>query len=99
MLLLIILIFIFLNLNFVIFGSFLLTVFEYQWLDTVKINKHTPFDPNVQRGSRVMSICTYLPRQGQTDAQQSLAHQKGCNMCIYTCQWYDNADMHTYANI
>ena len=54
------------NIGFVIYGSILRFKlskqpyhwFEYQWLDNVKINKYTEFNPNIPCGLRVMIIFT-----------------------------------------
>ena len=62
------------NIVFVMFGSFLRFKFShqprqrlaYQWVDNVATNKYAKFDSNIPRGSRVISIYTYLTRTGQT---------------------------------
>ena len=59
--------------------------------DTVKINKYV--DPNMPRGSRVMSIFTNCPQPAEIMLSKPSSMKKG----YYPCQWLDNDDMHFYA--
>ena len=62
--------------------------FYIPWLDNIKINYYSNFDPNTPCGSRVMLATT-----GWTDAHQTLVHQIGG----YANHWLGNIDMHMYA--
>ena len=59
-----------------------ITNIQNQWLDNVKKNKYTKFEPNIPCGSRVMSIFT--------KRAQPAKMMLGEAWSLFSYQWLDN---------
>ena len=53
------------------------------------------FESHILCCSRVMSMFTNIPRPAELVLSKVSSIKKGCN----ACQWLDNVDMHTYAQM